>query len=129
MDFSTTVGRDADAEVPIDRVPDTTRTRWFLFGISNLGVVVVLALASWYLLADPTTSPWAFYPLPFNAALFWAILFIVFFGFNTQFWGFDRIPQAAARVCHHLRGYGVRCGCDLGARQRARPLFSKFRCV
>ncbi|MBO1266687.1 hypothetical protein [Arthrobacter cavernae] len=102
MEFSITVGKDADAEVPLGRVPGTTRTRWFLYGISNLGVVVVLALASWYLLADPVTSPWAFYPLPFNAALFWAILFIVFIGFNTEFWGIDRIPQP-------LRGFVIIC--------------------
>ena len=43
--------------------------RWIGFGIANLVIVLVLAVASWYLLADPTTSPWSFYPLPFNAAL------------------------------------------------------------
>jgi hypothetical protein len=47
-----------------------------LYGLANLGVVVGLALGSWYLLADPTLSPWKLYPLPFNAALFWAILFM-----------------------------------------------------
>ncbi len=69
--------------------------RWIGFGIANLVIVLVLAVASWYLLADPTTSPWSFYPLPFNAALFWAILFVVFIGFNCEFAGFDRLPQPA----------------------------------
>lgn len=69
--------------------------RWIGFGIANLVIVLVLAVASWYLLADPTTSPWNFYPLPFNAALFWAILFVVFIGFNCEFAGFDRLPQPA----------------------------------
>ena len=73
-----------------------------LYGLANLGVVVVLALGSWYLLADPTLSPWKLYPLPFNAALFWAILFIVYIGFNTEFWGIDRIRQP-------LRGFVIIC--------------------
>ncbi|GAB92487.1 hypothetical protein [Gordonia rhizosphera] len=67
--------------------------RWFGFGIANLAIVVALSVGTWYLLADPTTSPWHFYPLPFNAALFWAILFIVFIGFNCEFAGFNRLPQ------------------------------------
>ena len=66
---------------------------WFAFGAANLAVVVTISLATWYLLADPTTSPWSFYPLPFNAALFWAILFIVFIGFNCEFAGFDKLAQ------------------------------------
>lgn len=73
-----------------------------LYGLANLGVVVVLALGSWYLLADPTLSPWKLYPLPFNAALFWAILFGVYIGFNTEFWGIDRIRQP-------LRGFVIIC--------------------
>ncbi len=62
-------------------------SRWVLFGLANLVVVVVVSVASWYLLADPELSPWSFYPLPFNAALFWAILFVVFIGFNAEFAG------------------------------------------
>ena len=69
--------------------------RTALFGVANLVVVTCLALASWYLLADPTTSPWHFYPLPFNAALFWGILFIVFAGFVCEFTGFDRLRRPA----------------------------------
>ncbi|MCZ4550256.1 hypothetical protein [Gordonia rubripertincta] len=75
---------EGNAEVP---------SRWVLFGLANLVVVVVVSVASWYLLADPELSPWSFYPLPFNAALFWAILFVVFIGFNAEFAGFDRIRQ------------------------------------
>lgn len=71
------------------------RERWVLFGIGNLAVVVVLSLLGWYLLADPQTSPWSFYPMPFNAALFWAILFVVFIGFNAEFAGFTRLGQPA----------------------------------
>ncbi|GAA4389787.1 hypothetical protein [Tsukamurella soli] len=85
----TTTGITA-AETPTRALP-----RWAVFGVANLAVVAVLAVASWYLLADPTTSPWHLYPLPFNAALFWAILFVVFVGFVCEFVGFDRLPQPA----------------------------------
>ncbi|ROZ42854.1 hypothetical protein EEB13_31010 [Rhodococcus sp. WS3] len=74
-------------------VSTTQSHPWPLFGLLNLIVVVALSIGSWYLLADPQTSPWDFYPLPFNAALFWSIVFIVFIGFNCEFAGFDRIPQ------------------------------------
>ncbi|SNS49584.1 hypothetical protein [Rhodococcoides kyotonense] len=77
-------------DVPTTRPRDP---RWITFGIANLVVVVAISLATWYLLADPTTSPWNFYPLPFNAALFWAILFIVFIGFDCEFAGFDKLAQ------------------------------------
>lgn len=80
-----------------DRPPPSvgagSRRRWLLFGLANLVVVVAVSVASWYLLADPQVSPWNFYPLPFNAALFWAILFVVFIGFNAEFAGFDRLRQ------------------------------------
>jgi AAT family amino acid transporter len=33
------------------------------------------------------------YPFPINAVLFWAILMVVFLGFNLEFWGFDRLSQ------------------------------------
>jgi AAT family amino acid transporter len=65
------------------------------FGVANLVVVVSLAIASWYVLADPQVSRLGVYPLPFNAALFWAILFVVFIGFNCEFSGFDRLAQPA----------------------------------
>jgi amino acid transporter, AAT family len=67
--------------------------RWLGFGLANLLVVIVGSVATWYLLADPELSPWNFYPHPFNAALFWAILFVVFIGFNAEFAGFNRLAQ------------------------------------
>lgn len=73
--------------------PGAPRDRWVAFGVANLAVVVGLSLAGWALLADPVTSPWSFYPMPFNAALFWAILFVVFIGFNAEFAGFNRLAQ------------------------------------
>lgn len=73
--------------------PDERQNGWFRFGLANLAVVVILSVATWFVLADPHISPWGFYPLPFNAALFWAILFVVFIGFNAEFAGFDRLRQ------------------------------------
>ncbi len=97
MTMTTGVEPPADQQNP---APPPGSRRWLLFGVSNLVVVVVVSVLSWYLLADPTSSPWHFYPLPFNAALFWAILFIVFIGFNSEFVGFDRLGQP-------LRGIAV----------------------
>ncbi|WP_232374871.1 hypothetical protein [Mycolicibacterium mengxianglii] len=68
-------------------------SRWVLFGLANLAVVLALSVAGWYLIADPVLSPWDLYPMPFNAALFWAILFVVFIGFNAEFAGFNRLGQ------------------------------------
>ncbi|MDF3281651.1 hypothetical protein [Gordonia sp. N1V] len=97
MTMTTGVEPPADQQNP---APPPGSRRWLLLGVSNLVVVVVVSVLSWYLLADPTSSPWHFYPLPFNAALFWAILFIVFIGFNSEFVGFDRLGQP-------LRGIAV----------------------
>jgi len=78
----------------------TTRTRtvhrstsWWAHGVANLAIVLVVTFVGWYLLADPETSPLYVYPLPFNAALFWALMFVVWSGFNLEFFGFDRIRQ------------------------------------
>jgi amino acid transporter, AAT family len=72
---------------------DPAGSRWVVFGLANLAVVLLLSVGGWYLLADPEWSPWGFYPMPFNAALFWAILFVVFIGFNAEFAGFNRLRQ------------------------------------
>lgn len=66
---------------------------WWAHGLANLIIVLVLTFAGWYLLADPSTSPLDVYPLPFNAALFWALLFVVWSGFNLEFAGFTRLSQ------------------------------------
>ena len=50
---------------------------WWHHGLACLGVVLAVTLGGWYLLADPTTSPFEVYPMPFNAVLFytWRPLF------------------------------------------------------
>lgn len=87
--MTTTASSSPVSAHPVSKPPG----HWFTFGSANLAVVVALSLGTWYLLADPTTSPFSFYPLPFNAALFWAILFIVFIGFDCEFAGFDALAQ------------------------------------
>lgn len=73
--------------------PRERTTSWWLHGLVTLIVVAVIALLGWYLLTDPTTSPLDTYPLPFNAALFWALMFVVWTGFNLELVGFSRISQ------------------------------------
>jgi AAT family amino acid transporter len=72
----------------------TVRVRpWFVTGLLTLGVVLTLSVSSWYLLVDPKWSPLHTYPFPTNAVLFWAILMVVFLGFNLEFWHFDQLTQ------------------------------------
>lgn len=70
-----------------------TPTTWWSHGLANLVIVLVATLAGWYVLNDPETSPLDVYPFPFNAALFWALLFVVWSGFNLEFAGFTRLAQ------------------------------------
>jgi AAT family amino acid transporter len=71
---------------------------WWRHGLACLGVVLAVTLAGWYLLADPDTSPLEVYPMPFNAVLFWALMFVVWSGFNLELAGFDRLPQPARGI-------------------------------
>lgn len=66
---------------------------WYWFGLANLVVVCGLALGFWFLLVDPKTSVVFTYPEPFDEMLFWAILMVVFLGFNLEFHWFDRLRQ------------------------------------
>ncbi|WP_174531956.1 hypothetical protein [Millisia brevis] len=66
---------------------------WLRHGAAATAITVVLALLGWWLLADPQWSPLGIYPLPFNGYLFWAIIFVVFAGFNLEFHPFAALPQ------------------------------------
>jgi AAT family amino acid transporter len=85
---------------PIVTTPSPRTTSWWVHGLATLLVVVVVTILGWYLLADPTTSPLGVYPLPFNAALFWALMFVVWTGFNLELFGFSRIPQPLRGVVY-----------------------------
>ncbi|MBN9109347.1 MAG: hypothetical protein J0I34_11220 [Pseudonocardia sp.] len=82
--------RHDDPAATTDR-PRTTS--WWLHGLATFVVVAVVAVLGWFLLADPVTSPLGVYPLPFNAALFWALMFVVWTGFNLELAGFARLRQ------------------------------------
>lgn len=85
---------------PVVTAPSPRTTSWWLHGLATLVVVVVVSLLGWYLLADPTTSPLGAYPLPFTAALFWALMFVVWTGFNLELFGFSRLPQPLRGVVY-----------------------------
>jgi len=83
---------------------------WYWFGLANLVVVCGLSLGFWYLLVDPHFHVFNVYPEPFDEALFWAILMVVFIGFNLEFHWFDRLPQPLRGVTLILVTSGLAIG-------------------
>ena len=76
-------------------MPPTTQSppSWIRHGLASSAVVMILSVVSWWLLADPSWAVFDAYPLPFNGYLFWAIIFVVFAGFNLEFAQFASIRQ------------------------------------
>lgn len=68
---------------------------WWGFGLANLAVAAVLAVAAWWLLVDPAWSPLGTYPQPFTAAMFWTIISVVWVTFNFGWLGPARLSQPA----------------------------------
>ena len=66
---------------------------WWAFGLANLAVIVVLSVASWWLLIAPAWSPLHTYPQPYTATLFWTIISTVWLGFNFEWLGPVRLRQ------------------------------------
>jgi len=63
------------------------------FAIASFIVIHGISLGVWRLFVDPQVGVWKFYPQPFGAYLFWAILVIVFIGFNLGMHGFSKMSQ------------------------------------
>ena len=63
------------------------------FAIASFIVIYGISFIVWRLFADPQAGLWKFYPQPFGVYLFWAILVIVFIGFNLSMHGFDKLSQ------------------------------------
>ena len=63
------------------------------FAAANFIVIHGISFVVWRLFADPQAGIWKYYPQPFGAYLFWAILVIVFFGFNLEMHGFSNLSQ------------------------------------
>ncbi|MBV9819543.1 MAG: hypothetical protein JOZ07_14515 [Solirubrobacterales bacterium] len=99
---------------------------WWGFGLANLVVVCVLSLGLWYLLVDPHFHVVHDYPEPFDETLFWAIITVVFLGFNLEFHWFDRLPQPLRGVVLILVTVAVAIGLTavFAAWGRTDPAFS-----
>jgi AAT family amino acid transporter len=63
------------------------------FAIASFIVIHGISFGVWRLFADPQVGVWKYYPQPFGAYLFWAILVIVFIGFNLEMHGFNKLSQ------------------------------------
>jgi AAT family amino acid transporter len=63
------------------------------FAIASFIVIHGISYGVWRLFADPQVAVWKFYPQPFGAYLFWAILVVVFIGFNLGMHGFSQMSQ------------------------------------
>lgn len=63
------------------------------FSIACFIVIHGISLGVWRLFADPKVGIWNYYPQPFGAYLFWAILVVVFIGFNLGMHGFSKLSQ------------------------------------
>lgn len=66
---------------------------WWVFGLANVAVIVVLGMLSWWLLVDPAWSPLGSYPQPYTAMLFWTIISTVWLAFTFGWVGPARLPQ------------------------------------
>jgi amino acid transporter, AAT family len=63
------------------------------FAIASFIIIYGISFLVWKLFADPQSGIWKFYPQPFGVYLFWAILVIVFIGFNLGMHGFSKLSQ------------------------------------
>ncbi|UFS70683.1 hypothetical protein LPW11_00490 [Geomonas sp. RF6] len=63
------------------------------YAIANLAVIQFGSFVVWRIFVDPQVGMFKFYPQPFGAYLFWAILAIVFIGFNCGMYGFSSLSQ------------------------------------
>lgn len=89
-----TVAADAIGERGEKRAGSAPRAlAWWAFGMANLGVVLVLSIGSWWLLADPQWSALGGYPQPYTAVLFWVVIAVVWVGFTFEWLGPASLPQ------------------------------------
>jgi len=63
------------------------------YAIASFIVIQGFSYAVWRLFVDPQVGVFKFYPQPFGVYLFWAILAIVFIGFNCGMYGFSSMSQ------------------------------------
>ncbi|MBU0945470.1 MAG: hypothetical protein KJ804_11345 [Proteobacteria bacterium] len=68
------------------------------FAIASFIVIHGISLVVWRLFVDPQVGIWKFYPQPFGGYLFWAIMVVVFIGFNLEMHGFSKLSQPKAGI-------------------------------
>jgi AAT family amino acid transporter len=68
------------------------------FAVASFILIHGISFLVWRLFADPQAGIWKFYPQPFGAYLFWAILVVVFIGFNLGMHGFDKLSQPVGGI-------------------------------
>ncbi len=68
------------------------------FSLVNLLIIWAGTYLVWFLFGDPVNSPLKMWPQPFNAYMFWAILVLVFIGFNLGMSGFCKIAQPLSGI-------------------------------
>lgn len=63
------------------------------YAVASFIIIQGISFGVWRLFVDPKVGVWKFYPQPFGVYLFWAILVIVFIGFNLGMHGFSTLSQ------------------------------------
>jgi AAT family amino acid transporter len=63
------------------------------FAVASFIIIQAISFGVWRLFVDPKVGVWKFYPQPFGVYLFWAILVLVFIGFNCGMHGFSKLSQ------------------------------------
>ena len=76
---------------------------WWGFGLANTAVILVLSIASWWLLIDPAWSVLGAYPQPYTAMLFWTIVSVVWIAFTFGWLG----PAGLAQPLRGLVGVAL----------------------
>ncbi len=77
------------------------------FALVNLLIIWVGTYLVWLLFGDPVYSVFKAWPQPFNAYMFWAILVLVFIGFNLGMSGFCKLSQPMGGILATLVTIGV----------------------
>ncbi|MET7999293.1 hypothetical protein ABZU76_51365 [Amycolatopsis sp. NPDC005232] len=77
---------------PLPDTPAAPPPRWRT-AFATFAVIVVISVATWWLLIDPQWSITDLYPQPFTAMLFWLLMGTVWVAFTFEWLGPARWPQ------------------------------------
>lgn len=68
------------------------------FAVASFIIIQAVSYGVWLLFADSKMGVWNFNPQPFGAYLFWAIMVLVFIGFNFGMHGFSKLSQPGGGI-------------------------------